>query len=147
MHRKLMEDISTHGWTDIGIFPTREDEGERFNYTVGMAEYDHPEMLVVGLENVQAHGVLASAYDLIRKGIRLEPNTFVAEIVRDYDIAVVKVDDPLDPATPFTLAMELYGEVKAIQLVWPDEKRRFPWDADYDHKLDHQLVQGTWEGP
>ena len=41
--------IAAHGWTVIGVFPTPEDPGPSFAYTVGLSGKGLPEVAIYGL--------------------------------------------------------------------------------------------------
>ena len=63
---KVREDIRTHGWSDMSIFPVKEDGTVAFNYSVGFTVRDHPEVMVMGLDYVaswadEADGVALAA--------------------------------------------------------------------------------------
>lgn len=145
--RKVMGDIAEHGWCDISVFPTESSPGVYFNYTVGLVELSHPDLLMMGLANNQMHGVLCSAVATIEKGTRFNPNQYYDEVLQNYQVAFVEVDDINDERFPMSMAKRLYGHVQGLQLVWPDEAGRFPWHDDYDSRLrERQPLAGTWRG-
>jgi len=77
---KVITDIANTGWSDMCIFPTENDPPGSlpFNYTVGLTEFNHPDLIIVGLANTQAHGVMHAAIDhgSKEKGRRYGPDTF-----------------------------------------------------------------------
>ena len=143
---KVLGDIKKHGWSDMSIFPV-SGEGLHFNYTVGLAEMDHPDLLIVGFDNRQMHEVLYSAVSHIQKGNQFQADTYSNSVLVDHRVAFVEVDDPLARPFPMSMTSRLYGEVKALQLVWPDADDRFPWHDTFAPELrDNQPLAGTWKG-
>lgn len=148
--RKVLADVEKHGWSDMHVFPVPGQEGEPWNYSIGMLHtYKHPEICIVGMEQRQAHMVLWSAVDLIKKGVTLEPDTYVEQIIETFPMAIIEVDDILDDSYPLSMAYrfaEMFGPVTAVQLVWPDMSGHFPWQDEYDDNYRYQLLLGSWKG-
>lgn len=149
VEQKVVDDIATHGWAAIAVFPT-ETPGtpgnEFFTYSIGFTALLRPEMIVMGLPQVQAHGILRSAYVAIKKGVRFLPDTYASEILQDMSVGIVEVLEPLGEF-PMTMANRIYGEISALQIVWPDMNEKFPWDPDFDPEyLQRQPLLGIWSG-
>lgn len=146
--RKVLDDIARVGWSAIGVFPTQDDPGPYFTYTVGMVEQNHPDLIVTGMPMETAHGVLASAYEAIQRGNGLTPDTYADEVLQGLPVAVVEVLDPLGDMCPMSMCQHLFGEVHGLQLVWPDAKGKFHWHPGFDEKYrDQQPLLGIWRGP
>jgi len=63
-------------------------------------------------------------------------------------VAFVEVLDPLGDEFPMSMVNRLYGEVRALQLVWPDKHGRFPWHSDFEKRyVEKQPLLGVWRGP
>lgn len=145
--RKVMGDIEKHGWSDISVFPTEDMPGLPFNYTVGLVDMSHPDLLVMGMHHEQMHGIFCSAVEQIEKGTRFNPDEYYSGVLVDYRVAFVDIDEPFDNAYPMSMCRRLYGHVQAQQLVWPDRNDRFPWHNDFEDDLkDYQELLGTWKG-
>lgn len=145
--QRVLDDIARVGWSDIGVFPTKDMPGVPFNYTVGLHNYDHPEILIMGLPNEQLHGVLGAAYNAIKSGTRFTPDMYYNFVLNGHRVACVENLDYLGDY-PMTMANALNGDgMRAVQLVWPDQNDRFPWHSDFDKRLlDRQVLQGPWRG-
>jgi hypothetical protein len=143
-----MDDIAAHGWSDIAVFPTKDDPGQPFNYTVGLGGFDHPELMVMGLPNQQLHQMLWSAFkSRIAVGRRYTADTYADDVLVDHRVAFVEVLDLWDEDYPLSMVRRFYGEAEALQMVWPDSQDRFPWHDDFDTRyLDRQLLRGPWRG-
>jgi flagellar hook protein FlgE len=57
--------IGEHGWAVIGVFPTAQDDGVPFAYTVGLTDKGLPELAVYGLDPVTGGAIspLTVAFD------------------------------------------------------------------------------------
>jgi hypothetical protein len=133
--------IIKFGWAAVGIFS--EDEPP-WMYTVGLQDtHDHPELVIYGLPLNLMHELLASAVQEIEQGKRFEPGTLADGVIAGYKVAVVKVDEPLDPRYPLNVATFFKEDdlIEAVQFVWPQEGGEFPWQ---EGGLKEQAVLGTW---
>lgn len=145
--QKVRDDIARVGWSDIGVFPAEDGTTRPFNYTVGLAELNHPDLIVIGMANEQSHLVLSAAVQVIQRGTRLEADTLSDEVLQGFNVAFLDVLDPLGNDYPMSMTHQLYGEVKALQLVWPDKFGRFPWHAKFDPVYrEWQALLGIWGG-
>jgi hypothetical protein len=133
--------IAEYGWAVVGVV---SEEEPAWLYTVGVQQtFNHPELVIYGLEPRQAHGLLITAIEQIRKGHQYEPSTLDDTILGGgYSMAVVKVDEPLDPLYPLNMAAQFTEEVEAVQLVWPSADHLFPWAPNGQKE---QAVFGTFE--
>lgn len=136
---KLGDEIEERGFSTTAVFPTADSPGPWFAYTIGLRKtYDHPELIVYGLGQDEAGGILAGAVDLIQAGTRLEPGRRYAKILRDFDVETRAVGAP---GYPLNMARRYYGEdVEAIQLVWPDAAGVFPLEPGFDPEFNGAQV-------
>lgn len=148
LDHKMLEHILDYGWSDISVFPTKESPGLPFNYTVGLTLSGHPELIIMGMDNQQMHGVLSSACQAIMNGTVFESGSYVATnvVLQQHRVAFVAVTDVRNDEFPLTMAERMYHEFSALQLVWPDSDGRFPWDEDFAEMYrDRQVLLGPWE--
>lgn len=108
------------------------------SYTVGLTAQGLPELIVVGVRPPEAHGLLVSWGEyvlddsIVLPGERLCSGRFTLEAVE-----VTRPDGDL------VLAGVLYGEaVRALQLAWADERRRWPWDPRHRARRAGQPLLG-----
>lgn len=148
LDQKILDDIEKHGWSDMSIFPTKDLPGLPFNYTVGFStHHDQPELLIMGMDHRQMHGVLGSAFVRMGGGERFRAGEYYHEVLVEHRVAFVEIPDPIDNGYPMSMTHRLMGEFKALQLVWPDMNDRFPWHVGFDKNyLDHQELLGPWKG-
>ena len=145
--RRVREDILEFGWSDMAIFPTKDNDGPPFNYSVGFWLREHPEILIMGLTMETMHGLLGVIYEQVRSGTRFNPDTYYQFVIENHRVAFVEIEDPMG-AFPMTMTERLMGDqFTALQLVWPDAQDRFPWHEDFDPEYrQYQELLGPWRG-
>lgn len=107
-------------------------EGPPFCYTTGLYGVGHPELLVMGLGELQSMLLLNSlAHDVFDHDLDLTPGQEV-----DVDGVPVLVEEVPNPGQVVFAANFFYERppefsVPAYQLTWADHMGRFPWDAGH----------------
>ena len=120
----------------IGVFPTDEDPGLPFAYTVGR----ETELFMNGPLDLRVMGqLLNDLADLEDEGgMTLEAGQRVPGILAgDLDLALVEVRD-MGEAEMF----QSMG-TRALQAVWPDKDGNFPWDEGWPYPEGTQPVHGN----
>lgn len=132
---ELRATIRMHGWAVQGV----EDDRRPFSYTIGLHHRGLPELLVTGLSPDRAAQLLNDAAWAAVHGRIFAPGAHIA--VGDGPlVGIVEVDHP---DAHMTFAVALGGpEVRALQLVWADERGRWPWAAGWGHGRRRQPVLG-----
>ncbi|WP_158679815.1 DUF4262 domain-containing protein [Deinococcus sp. NW-56] len=131
--RELLSNIQTYGWAVVKV--PEDEEGPGFAFTVGLwGNYNHPEMVMVGLDLDLMHHVLNLIGDAVQTGQQgFEDGQRSPELLEGYDCAFVRV-----AAGHFTeylgTALWLYGQqpFEALQCVWPDSEGLYPWQDDFN---------------
>ena len=105
-----------------------------FGYTVGLTRFhDHPELIITGVPQMESVHPLNVLGELVRGGRRLCHRDVVDGVAPGCPVQLVRVAP--DNSARFLLhANELYRRpgkppVPALQVVWPDQMHRFPWDS------------------
>ncbi|MEZ6036168.1 MAG: DUF4262 domain-containing protein [Planctomycetota bacterium] len=125
--KKALADIHEHG---VHIAHVEGGPGEPcYSYTVGLwHSFEHPEVIVFGLEDVVARELLDALTDELDEG-----KTFVAGgryegLLVGYPVRMLTVP-AAQTARWFELGAAAYGDgFPALQMVWPDKEKRWPWD-------------------
>lgn len=134
------EQIAEHGCMIQNVFPTEASPGIRFAYTVGLAqpnahgEARRPEFLVSGLPSHlagrildhYAKRVLEDSESFTSHQIDVEGNTGYP--ITFLDITVANSREHLALANRFYADDLVTGVVPALQIVFPDDAGRWPWD-------------------
>jgi hypothetical protein len=134
---ELREMISDHGWAVQYV----EDDKRPFAYTIGLHDRGLPELLIYALTPDVAVRVLNSiAHMMVDDGAVLVPSMHI-----DYeDRFLIEVVEIEHPDVHLKFAIRLCGpDVRALQLVWADPHRRFPWEPGWSHGRRRQPVLGV----
>lgn len=119
--------IAERGWTVIAVFPTAQDQGPSFAYTVGLSGKGLPELAIYGLHGQVAHSLLNEvARRMVESGVPLQTGDQIEGVLVD-DVALVAME--MTDARDLNLVRECYGAVAAaVQVVWPDADGVLPWE-------------------
>jgi hypothetical protein len=104
-----------------------------FAYTVGLFGMNHPELLIFGVSQETAGGVLNELGDRIRAGEDLLPGQLVT--FERWPHKIVPEDVP-NPGEIVLSANRFYSRpaelsVPVLQLTYDDKAGRFPWNPGY----------------
>lgn len=137
-----MAQIAKNGFVTTGIFDP-DNQDFPWAYSTGFTvTLDHPEVVIYGLPVTTAHSCMWSAHHAIKGGARLEPGTYSDDILHNYRVAIVKVDEVMDPLYTMRMSARILGSpFEAVQIVWPDKQGRFPWNG----ASTRQRLFGTWK--
>jgi hypothetical protein len=114
-----------------------------FAYTIGLHPRGLPELLVTGMPQERAKLMLDSVAQYLVEGGRPVPGERMligGELLLDF----VQVQHP-DAHLKF--AVSIYGPLRALQLVWPDEHGHRPWCAEFSNGGLRQPVFGVRVDP
>ena len=132
----LRDTIAEYGWAVQFV----EDDRRPFAYTIGLHERGLPELLITGLQPQPSARLLNSvAHQMVDEGMRLRPAEYI-DYQSEFFLEVVEVEHP-DVHLKFAAAL-CGPEVRAYQLVWADDRGRWPWDRGWGHGRHRQPVFG-----
>ena len=136
----LVAVIKEHGWCVRHVAPRRGDEGVPFAYTIGLSAMNHAEIVVTGLPQKVAHAFLNLIGEEVRSGRIFRPETIVYDLTEDEaPIAFLEVAD----TSELTAIEQVYGSIRALQLVWCDSAGHLPWDDAFANDPQVQPLLGT----
>jgi len=126
----LKRRIAQEGWAMAGV-GTR-NVATTYVYTVGLQKtFAHPDLIMFGIAPPQAKEVFdviaerVKAGEPVHEGVMVLGAARVPLMPRSADI------DRVELLVPPQLAR---GRYNYVQIVWPDPKERFPWEADFDKR-------------
>ena len=128
---KMKADIQKFGWHCLSVFPTQDEEGEIFTYTVGLTEtFGHPEIMIFGLNKDTAHGILTDCVEIIRSGNVFLSDEEYSNVIGGGFKVVFKQVKPECLSEYFGMAGRYYGggDFSGLVMFWPNKNHRFPWD-------------------
>jgi hypothetical protein len=133
---ELRETIRKHGWAVQYV----DDDRRPFAYTVGLHHRGLPELLVTGLAPQRAAWLLNTFAKRAMTGSRPAPGDQVS-LPAGTRLEVVAV---AHPDAHLYLAIAIEGpEIEAVQLVWADDRGRWPWAPGFDDGRRPQPVLGN----
>jgi hypothetical protein len=131
----IYEKVKENGWTVQFV----QHDRMPFAYTIGLHERGLPELLVTGMPPERANLVLNTVAQYLLKGGRPVPGERMligGELLLDF----VQVQHPI---AHLKFAVSIYGaELRALQVVWPDDQGHGPWCAEFSNSGVRQPVFG-----
>lgn len=126
------EKIKKHGLIIQAVFDTKGLRSQvPFAYTVGLAAHGLPELIVSGLPDLTAHGIL----DPLGRAMIAKEKTPVAGELRDdllHNYPMYVLDATEQAQDEVGVARQIHGgPVSVLQLVWPDKTLLWPWEDEY----------------
>ena len=84
VERRVLSDVAASGCHVIKVM--EDDSGPGFAYSVGLFHnFDHPEILIVGLDLNVMHGIINNLRDDIQRGTHFQSKKRVAGILEGFD--------------------------------------------------------------
>ena len=132
--------IEKHGWYALSI----ADGSPPFLYTIGLSKtFDHPELVVFGLQPREAYDLTGVLIGCIADGERLsESSRFEKTIDDDHLLIGFRNVHPtqqplyLGYAMSFCRRIGRIDELKAMQIFWSDASGIFPFEAGCDIEVE-----------
>lgn len=113
-----------------------------FAYTIGLfQQFNHPEIICFGLSQEVLQTLLNNVKDRVEDEEIIEPGVnYKGFLDGDAEVTFLEVDKEFYEEY-LGYGKWFYGgeDFPALQLVWPDKKKRFPWDQKFDENL--QFIQ------
>lgn len=116
-------------WRLIGVFA--EEDSPAFAYTYGLTRlYDHPEVIVFGLGEIQGMGhFLNEIGERVAQGERFEHGSRKRGLLEGVTCAFARFPRAAHAEYLGAGMRELGVErIDAVQCIWPDRRGRLPWD-------------------
>jgi hypothetical protein len=130
-----------YGWAVQGV--ERERSRPPWAYTVGLTLVDLPELLITGLPLQRSAQLLNGTAAHILGGDAPEPG----EQMRLADGPLVEFVPVENSDVHLLTAVALYGpEVRGLQMVWADDRDRWPWERGFRGRRGGQPVLGPRTG-
>jgi len=131
--KKIIDDVEQFGF-HIAFVP--EDEYlPSFAYTIGLKKtYNHPEIILFGLNQQLLGGILSGIGEEIKKGKTYKPNKDYENIISNYPVKFLEIKKE-HYHDYFGYAGWFYGntfDFPAYQLIWTDKESNYPWDDGFN---------------
>jgi Domain of unknown function (DUF4262) len=128
--------ILKHGWAAQYV----ESDRTPYAYTIGLHARGLPELVVTGVSPQGALRLLNAVVRDVMSGDRLTPGRQMTPPAGPV-LEIVQVDHP---DAHMDTAIAIYGpQVRALQLVWADDRGRWPWAPGFSDARVRQPVLGV----
>ena len=136
--RDLRRVIDRFGWAVLHGGGSSPGD-PRYSYTVGLAAWQHPEVIVVGLPFQAGETYLNLVGEAVREGARFTTGAATTALTdADSPVVFLQVTD----TERLSVAEQFSGSVQALQLVWPDSTGLLPWQEGHRNPPGAQPLLG-----
>lgn len=130
--KRVKKNIKDDGFHITGVFGSQTSSP--FAYTIGLEQsYGHPELLITGIDPQIGQWFIRRLVERINIGESLSTDSPHKGLTK-FPLHLREVDTERASRDHMLGAENYYGgpsEFRALQIVYPDPKGRYPWDAGY----------------
>jgi len=129
---RVRSDIETYGWHVAKI--AGDDKAPPWAFTIGLEHnFEHPEVLVVGMDLALLHGLLNQIGEQVKRGRRFAAGERPEGVLERHPPAF-RLALPRWHGAFVGNAAWFYREqsFRVLQCFWPDADGHLPWDEDFD---------------
>jgi len=129
---KVLADVAEYGWHVVKVL--EKDETPGWAFSIGLyRNFNHPEVVVFGLDGDLMHSVINSIGDEIRAGKIFAVDGEYPDLIEAYSCTFKPVSpcwyhDFLGYANWFYKSQNY----PALQCIWPDRNSRYPWEPEFN---------------
>ena len=129
---KVFTDVAKYGWHVVRVLEKSETPGWAFS--IGMyRNFNHPEVVVFGLNGDLLHSVINSIGEDVRAGKRFEVDGKYPDLIEEYSCTF----KPVNPVWYYAFlgyANWFYEnqDYPVVQCIWPDRNGRYPWEKEFN---------------
>jgi len=132
--KRMVALIERHGWAVQGVTCGGRGRPE-FAYTVGLLTLGEPEFIIFGAPFGAACGVLDDLAARVRDGARYTHGQVLDDVIAPQPVVLLEVADTTQHlliAQQFAAAEPVRPrQVRAWQVVYPDDDGRWPWQPGF----------------
>lgn len=97
-------------------------------YSMGLSNFDHPEVLLVGFEHLLATRLINAISANVRDGKRYHDWTVLRGIIKHYPVVLREVQPKMIRECA-GLLVRFFPDARLLQMFLPDASGRFPWQS------------------
>jgi len=129
---KLFSDVAKYGWHVLKIFAKEDTPGWAFS--IGLYKnFNHPEIVVFGLNHDVMHSIINSIGEEVRVGKRFEIDGLYSDLIEAYSCTFKQVKQVwYNPFLGYANWFYQGLDYPVLQCIWPDKNSRYPWDSDFN---------------
>jgi hypothetical protein len=128
---KVLSDIQRVGWHTVGVFPTGEETGANWAFSVGLNySFNHPEVILVGLPLETSMEIVNVIGNAVKSGVHFQAGQSYADILQDpFKCAFREVQKGrYKDYVGYALWFYEQDTFPLLQCFWPDKQFHLPWD-------------------
>lgn len=135
LEKRLLNDIALYGWHVIKV--PEDDLGPSYGHSVGLYHtFNHPEIIVIGLELDAIHYIINRLGDTIREGFVFQPNQFYSNIIENVDCYFTLADSKYyDEYVGYAKLFYKENEFPLLQCIYPTISGIYPWQDEWPTEL------------
>lgn len=143
--QQILDAINREGW--YGIAAEECEYGPAYEYTVGLqATVDHPEVIIFGLPFETMHNLLWAVHQSIHEGRSFREEGEYGDLLEGHDCAFRRVHPGwheylFETAAWHRAHVGKPGTLEVMQLLWPDQEGRWPWDPQCDEVVGYNQLE------
>lgn len=133
--RQVIHDVNTRGWLVVTMLPAVPHPGWAFS--VGLYQsFRHPEVVTFGLGRAKMVQIVELIGQAVRAGRPFDAELNTGNLLDEY-VCVLRPVERTWYARVLGFATWFYGgdDFPALQVIWPDKWRRYPWHTQFDSDL------------
>lgn len=135
---RIIADVERYGW-HVAVLEEGHNARKTpaFAYSIGLtATFEHPELVIVGMEPWTAAKIINVCGELIVEGARFADGARTDELLVGYQ-CIFRAVPKQRYSEWFGYALWYYDGPRfdVLQIVWPDRSGRFPWDSGCDRAI------------
>jgi hypothetical protein len=129
---KVFTDVAEYGWHVVRVLEKSETPGWAFSIGI-YRNFNHPEVVVFGLNGDLMHSVINSIGEDVRTGKRFEVDGHYPDLIEAYSCTF----KPVSPVWYYDFlgyANWFYKNqtYPVLQCIWPDRNGRYPWESEFN---------------
>jgi Domain of unknown function (DUF4262) len=132
---KVLTDIRTNGFHILGVFPSQDEEGPNWAFSIGLFHsFRHPEVIVCGLSLNTCMSVVSLIGNHVKTGGRYDPEVMYDDLLESPYRCTFRPVSPTQYRSHVGYALWFYDPDRfpLLQCFWTDKDVRFPWDEGCD---------------
>lgn len=136
--QKIVHDVNVFGWHVMQVLPGQAHPG--WSYSIGLyRNFHHPEVVVFGLGPDTMHAVINIVGRAARAGRSFGDGDVSEELLVRYACTFRFVDSVWYPhLLGFATWFYDSGTFPVLQVFWPDQESRYPWQPGFSARLRDQ---------
>ena len=129
---RTFSDVAEFGWHVLNVFETDDTPGWAFS--IGLYKtFNHPEIIVFGLNDDLMHSVINYIGEEVREGKSFREDGLYPDLIEAYSCTFKSVNQIwYQPFLGYANWFYQDHAYPVLQCIWPDKNTRFPWESEFN---------------